>query len=447
MKIVVIGTGYVGLVAGTCFAEMGNKVTCVDVDAAKVAQLQRGHVPIHEPGLDALLAANTQAGRLAFSDNLARVLPGAEAVFIAVGTPQGPDGAADLQQVMDAATAIGASLDHYAVIAIKSTVPVGTADAVSAVIRQGLARRGVTADCDVISNPEFVKEGAAVRDFMSPDRVIIGTGSERARDTMRELYRTFMRTHDRLMFMGVHDAELAKYAANAMLATKISFINEIAGIAERVGADIENVRLGIGADQRIGHHFIYPGCGYGGSCFPKDVKALVHAAEAAGFDPVLLKAVEARNARQKTVLFDKLAQYFDQQLAGREIAVWGLAFKPGTDDVREAPALDLLRQLLAAGARVRAHDPVAIASARTALGGDWEARGQLRFTEDPYAALDGADALVLVTEWKQYRQPDFADIRQRLRTPLVIDGRNQYNPQRLRQLGFLYSGVGRSAGS
>jgi UDPglucose 6-dehydrogenase len=442
MKIAVIGTGYVGLVTGACFAEMGNRVVCVDIDAAKVARMSTGEIPIYEPGLEAVVTANVADGRLGFTTDLATAIEGAVAVFIAVGTPQGEDGSADLQYVLAAAAQIGECLSTYTVIVNKSTVPVGTADKVRDVISASLARRGVDVAFDVVSNPEFLKEGSAVKDFMSPDRIIVGTDSEPARELMRELYRTFMRTNDRLMFMGVRDAELTKYAANAMLATKISFINEVANIAERVGADIENVRLGIGADQRIGHHFIYPGCGYGGSCFPKDVKALTRIAEDNGLEPVLLNAVEQRNHRQKQVLFEKLSRFFDGELAGREIAIWGLAFKPGTDDLREASSLVLIRLLMEAGATVRAHDPVAMAAAERELA-EWRDAGRLRFVADQYDALDGADALVLVTEWKQYRQPDFDRVKQLLRTPVILDGRNQYSAQRLRGSGLLYSGIGR----
>ena len=443
MKIAVIGTGYVGLVTGACFAEMGNHVTCVDVDVAKVARLQAGAIPIYEPGLEAVVVANIAADRLSFTGRIAEAVMDAAVVFIAVGTPQGEDGAADLQYVLAAAEQIAACLDRYTVVVNKSTVPVGTADKVHAAIAAVLAKRGVAVEYDVISNPEFLKEGSAVKDFMSPDRVIVGTDSERARELMRELYHTFMRTNDRLMFMGVRDAELTKYAANAMLATKISFINEIANIAEKVGADIEQVRLGIGADQRIGYHFIYPGCGYGGSCFPKDVKALVKIAEEGNLESVLLNAVEERNARQKNVLFEKLSRFFEDDLKNRTIAIWGLAFKPGTDDVREASSLVLIRKLLEAGASVRAHDPVAIASARSELG-NLPGIERVVYVESEYEALTGADALVLVTEWKQYRQPDFGVIKERLNAPIILDGRNQYSPERLRRAGFIYSGIGRA---
>lgn len=442
MKIAVIGTGYVGLVTGACFAEMGNHVTCVDVDAAKVARLQAGEISIYEPGLEAVVVANVTDGRLSFTSQIAEAVKDAVSVFIAVGTPQGEDGSADLQYVLAAAEQIGACLERYTVVVNKSTVPVGTADKVQAVIATGLEKRGVAVEFDVISNPEFLKEGSAVKDFMSPDRVIVGTDSERAREVMRELYRTFMRTNDRLMFMGVRDAELTKYAANAMLATKISFINEIANIAERVGADIEQIRLGIGADRRIGHHFIYPGCGYGGSCFPKDVKALVRIAEENKFEPVFLNAVEERNTRQKEVLFEKLDAFFEGDLKSKTIAIWGLAFKPGTDDVREASSLVLIRKLLAVGANIRVHDPVAINAVKRELA-SVNGVDRVTFVDDEYEALKNADALVLVTEWKQYRQPDFEIIKSKMNSPFIVDGRNQYEPEKLRHMGFHYSGIGR----
>lgn len=442
MRVAVVGTGYVGLVTGVCFAEMGNHVTCIDLNEAKVERLRSGDIPIYEPGLDALVHSNQRQGRIAFTSDVAEAVRDAVVVFIAVGTPQGEDGSADLRYVLAAAEQLGECMERYTVIVNKSTVPVGTADRVRDAVDAALKRRKIAVEFDVVSNPEFLKEGSAVQDFMSPDRVIVGSDSERARVLMRELYSTFMRTHDRLMFMGVRDAELTKYAANAMLATKISFINEIAAIAERVGADVEQVRLGIGADQRIGYHFIYPGCGYGGSCFPKDVKALAHIAQDAGLEPLLLNAVEKRNARQKQVLFDKLSNIFSDDLSDRCIALWGLAFKPGTDDMREAPSLELIRALLDAGAEVRLHDPVAMTVAKTEVAG-FSGVERVRFFDDAYEALQGADALVLVTEWKQYRQPDFERIRQGLCNPLILDGRNQYNPERLRAMGFRYIGIGR----
>lgn len=444
MKIAVIGTGYVGLVTGTCFAEMGNSVTCIDIDARKIAKLYQGQIPIYEPGLEPLVQANVKAGLLHFTTDLGEGIKDAKVIFIAVGTPQGEDGSADLQYVLAAARSVGENLHNYCCIVDKSTVPVGTAELVEKTIGEALSARGVNIEYDVASNPEFLKEGAAVQDFLKPDRIIVGTQSERARNVMRELYQPFMRNHEKLMFMGVREAELTKYVANAMLATKISFINEMSTIAERVGADIEQVRLGIGADQRIGYHFIYPGCGYGGSCFPKDVKALIKVAEEHDVDPLLLNAVEQRNSKQKEVLFEKLHRFFDGDLKGRTISLWGLAFKPGTDDVREASSLTLIRQLLDAGATIQAHDPVAVDATKIALGSVCVNNPGLCFIEDQYQALEGADALVLVTEWKQYRQPDFELIKKRLKTPLIVDGRNQYQPQALRNAGFVYSGIGRT---
>ena len=441
MKLVVVGTGYVGLVTGTCFAEMGNEVICVDQDVDKLSRLRQGQVPIYEPGLEPMVQDNVRAGRLSFTSDLGTALLGASMAFIAVGTPSGEDGRADLSQVLTVARDIAQHMQAPLLVVNKSTVPVGTGDRVSDILQEGLQRRGLDLAVEVVSNPEFLKEGAAIEDFMRPDRIIVGTDQARARSLMETLYAPFMRNHHKLMFMGRRDAEMSKYAANAMLATKISFINEMALLAESLGADIEQVRQGIGADQRIGYHFIYPGCGYGGSCFPKDVKALIGMAQEAGIAPSLLQAVEARNQAQKERLFAKLEQHLGT-LAQRRIAVWGLAFKPGTDDTREAPATRLLQQLLAAGAQVRAHDPVAMAHSRREFAAACAA-GSLIYVEDPYDAVEGADALVLVTEWKPYRQPDFMRLRQRMRTPLIIDGRNQYQPAALRELGFIYSGIGR----
>ncbi len=442
MKLVMVGSGYVGLVTGCCFAEMGNEVVGVDVDAVRVNALRAGECPIYEPGLEAILRSNLEAGRLKFSTNLAEALPGAEVVFIAVGTPPSEDGSADLRYVLDVAEQLGQWLTHSLVVVDKSTVPVGTADRVAACIHAGLQTRGLDFQVDVASNPEFLKEGAAVDDFMRPDRIIVGTESPYTRTVMTELYRPFMRSHEKLMFMRPRDAELTKYAANALLATKISFINEMALLAEALGVDIEQVRLGIGADQRIGYHFIYPGCGYGGSCFPKDVQALIRMGQDQQLQPLLLEAVEERNRRQKSRIFAKLQTHLGENLQTKVIALWGLAFKPGTDDLREAPASQLIAQLLQAGAQIRAHDPVAMAHSQK----EWATAvqsGQIHYGADPYQILQGADALVLVTEWKPYRQPDFQRIRALLRTPLVIDGRNQYVPERVRQAGLIYSGIGR----
>jgi len=439
MRVTIFGTGYVGLVTGTCLADVGNDVTCVDVDADKIAQLASGGIPIYEPGLEPLVRRNREAGRLRFTTDAGTALSRAQVVFIAVGTPPDEDGSADLRHVLAVARTIGRMLDHDAVIVNKSTVPVGTADAVRATIAAELVERGVEIDFDVVSNPEFLKEGAAVQDCMRPDRIVIGADDPHAVDVLRALYAPFNRNHERIVAMDVRSAELTKYAANAMLATKISFMNEIAGIAERVGADIEHVRRGIGSDPRIGYHFIYPGAGYGGSCFPKDVKALEHTARQRGGDPQLLAAVEAVNARQKRRLFALLEQHFEGRLAGRTVALWGLAFKPNTDDMREAPSRVLLEQLWDAGAAVRAHDPEAMRETERLYG----QRPDLLLCADPYAALDGADALVIVTEWKAFRSPDFERIRALLKHPVLIDGRNLFEPAAVEAAGIAYYGIGR----
>jgi len=443
MQLAIIGTGYVGLVTGACFAEMGLKVTCVDVDARKIENLKQGILPIHEPGLDVVVKTNHAEGRLRFTTELAEALQGCEACFIAVGTPPGEDGSADLSHVLTVARQIGQLLDRYLVVVDKSTVPVGTADKVRLAIREELQKRGIEVPFDVVSNPEFLKEGAAVEDFMKPDRIVVGTDSERATELMRRLYTPFNRNHDRTLFMGIRDAEMTKYAANSMLATKISFINEIAVLCDRLGVDVEQVRRGIGSDQRIGFQFIYPGCGYGGSCFPKDVKALIHTAELAGLEPALLKAVEERNQRQKQVLFAKIIDRFGADLSGLTFGVWGLAFKPGTDDMREASSVVLLEQLISAGARVRAYDPVAMGVAAASLPPQWFSDGSLVLVEHQYAALEGADALVLVTEWKPFRSPDFSAMLRLMAKPVIFDGRNQYDPAETVAAGFEYCGIGR----
>jgi UDPglucose 6-dehydrogenase len=443
MHITVIGTGYVGLVTGTCFAEMGNFVTCVDVDVNKVERLKQGIIPIYEPGLDPLVQSNFRDGRLKFTTDLAEAMATSNLYFIAVGTPPGEDGSADLQYVLAVAREIGRHLERYAVIVDKSTVPVGTADKVRAAIGEELDRRGIAIPFDVVSNPEFLKEGAAVEDFMRPDRIVVGADSDPARDLMHGLYANFSRNHNRILFMGVRDAEMTKYAANAMLATKISFMNEVAALCDRFGVDVEQVRLGIGSDSRIGYSFIYPGCGYGGSCFPKDVKALIHMAEEAALEPLVLGAVHHRNERQKEVLFEKITARLGDDLSGLTFGLWGLAFKPGTDDMREAPAVVLLHQLIGAGARVRAYDPEAMEVARAELPRAWFENGTLTLAQHQYDALEGSDALVLVTEWKPFRHPDLGAVKRLLRTPLVFDGRNQYDPQRLRGEGFEYFGIGR----
>ncbi len=443
MILSVIGAGYVGLVTGACFAEMGNAVTCLDTDSAKIAALRQGKLPFFEPGLAELVSANSREGRLRFTDTPAEAIGDAQVHFIAVGTPPLEDGAADLSHVLEVARQIGRTVRHDCIVVDKSTVPVGTADRVRAAIDEELARRGATIRVEVASNPEFLKEGDAVNDFMRPERVIVGTDSPRAVETLRQLYAPFTRNHERLIVMGARDAELTKYAANAMLATRISFMNEIAGLCERLGVDVENVRRGIGSDSRIGHAFIYPGCGYGGSCFPKDMKALIHMAQSGGLAPGVLQAVEARNQAQKQRLFEKIRERFGAALAGRVIALWGLAFKPGTDDLREAPAVALIERLLEAGAKVRAYDPVAMPNARKMLPAAWQQAGKLEFVEHPYDATRDADALALVTEWKPFRHPDFETMKKLMKTPVIFDGRNQYDPRQVRAAGFEYFGIGR----
>jgi UDPglucose 6-dehydrogenase len=442
MKLTIVGTGYVGLVTGACFAEMGNDVLCVDLDARKIERLRQGELPIFEPGLKEIVLRNVAEGRLHFTTDVREGVRFGTMQFIAVGTPPGEDGSADMQHVLAAARAIGRHMSDYKLVIDKSTVPVGTADAVQAEIAAALAERGMgKVPFSVVSNPEFLKEGAAVEDFMRPDRIIVGADDERAAFLMRALYAPFQRQRDKLVMMDVRSAELTKYAANAMLATRISFMNEMALLAEKLGADIEQVRRGIGSDARIGPQFLYAGCGYGGSCFPKDVKALL--SSAAGVDEPLhvLKAVEVANERQKHVLVERVVRRFGPDLRGLRIALWGLAFKPDTDDVREAPSLVLVRELAARGARIVAHDPEAMDRAREALG-DVAA---LDYAASPLAALEGADALVVVTEWKVYRLPDFARMRSLLRQPVVIDGRNLYEPEMMRECGLEYHPLGRPA--
>ena len=445
MKLTVVGTGYVGLVTGACFAEMGNEVTCVDVDQKKVEGLRQGVLPIYEPGLDAIVHTNTRAGRLKFTTSLAEAMRDSNVYFIAVGTPPGEDGSADLKHVLAVAREIGQHIERYAVVVDKSTVPVGTGDRVRAAVQGEIDRRGGKVGFDIVSNPEFLKEGAAVEDFMRPDRVVIGTDSERARAIMHELYAPFVRNHDRILYMGVREAEMTKYAANAMLATRISFMNEVANLCERLGVDVESVRVGIGSDPRIGYSFIYAGCGYGGSCFPKDVKALIHMAEQQDFEPKLLRAVEDRNDSQKHLLFEKIVRRFGADLSGRTFGLWGLAFKPGTDDMREAPSIVLLHELIGAGARVVAHDPVAMDAARRELPAAWFSGGQLRFAPDQYETLRDVDAMALVTEWKPFRHPDFERMRALMKSAVIFDGRNQYDPKAMKESGFEYYGVGRGA--
>lgn len=443
MKLTVVGTGYVGLVTGACFAEMGNMVTCVDVDTQKIAGLKNGVLPIYEPSLEPIVIGNHKEGRLQFVTSLADPLAISPVYFIAVGTPPGEDGSADLQYVLAVAREIGRHISEYSVIVDKSTVPVGTADKVRGAIAEELKKRRVNVPFDVVSNPEFLKEGAAVDDFMKPDRVVIGADSERARQVMHELYTSFMRNHERILYMGVKEAEMTKYAANAMLATKISFMNEIANLCDRMGVDVESVRTGIGSDSRIGYSFIYPGAGYGGSCFPKDVKAIIHMANQCGVEPKVLQAVEDRNELQKHFLFEKITQRFGNKLDGLVFGVWGLAFKPGTDDMREAPAKVLLEELINAGATAKAYDPVASEVARRELPAGWFNTGKLELVAHQNDAVKDVDALVLVTEWKPFRHPDFGVIKQLIKQPIIFDGRNQYEPAQLRKLGFEYRGIGR----
>ena len=439
MKVTIFGSGYVGLVTGACLAEVGNEVICVDIDQGKIDRLNQGEVPIHEPGLDSLIQRNRSAGRLRFTTDVDEGVAHGLFQFIAVGTPPDEDGSADLQYVTAVARSIGERMAEYRIIVNKSTVPVGTADRVRETVGAALAGRQTHVEFDVVSNPEFLKEGAAIDDFMKPDRIVVGADNPRTTELLRALYAPFNRNHDRLVCMDIRSAELTKYAANAMLATKISFMNELANLAERLGADIEKVRVGIGSDPRIGYHFIYPGCGYGGSCFPKDVKALERTARDVGYPAQLLQAVEGVNERQKLTLFEKIYAYFKGDLTGKTLAVWGLAFKPNTDDMREASSRVLMENLWAAGARVRAFDPVAMEETRRIYGD----RPDLTLCDSPEAALEGADALAIVTEWNVFRSPDFDGIRQALARPAIFDGRNLYDPVQLRAQGFDYFGIGR----
>ena len=439
MKLAVIGSGYVGLTSGACFADMGNNVICVDNDSRKIDMLNRGEIPIFEPGLESMVKRNVAEGRISFSTDIKKAVEESLILFIAVGTPPEEDGSADLSHVLAAAGEIAEHMNDYKIIVDKSTVPVGTADRVKARIREVLEQRGSKLDFDVVSNPEFLKEGAAIEDFMRPDRVVIGTDSEQAAHAMRTLYAPFNRTHDRVIVMSIRSAEMTKYAANALLATKISFINEISRLCEAYGADVEEVRNGIGSDSRIGYKFIYPGVGYGGSCFPKDIKALIHMSSAVAYDSRILKAVEAVNQDQKHLLVQKLISHFGQNLKGKTFAVWGLAFKPQTDDMREAPAIVIIRALIAAGAKIRAFDPVAMQEAKRIFG---NLEGFI-LCSDEYEALKGADAMLLITEWRQFRYPDFKRIKAELKEAVIFDGRNQYEPKALREMGFTYYGIGR----
>jgi UDPglucose 6-dehydrogenase len=439
VKITMVGTGYVGLVTGACLADTGNEVLCLDLDERKIATLKDGRIPIYEPGLEAIVRRNAAAGRLRFTTDVAHSVDHGTMQFIAVGTPPEEDGSADLRHVVAAARSIGRHMHAYRVIVDKSTVPVGTADLVRDTIAGELNARGIDVPYSVVSNPEFLKEGAAVEDFMRPDRVVVGCDDERATQLMRALYAPFQRNHERMLVMDVRSAELTKYAANAMLATRISFMNELANLAERLGADVEQVRRGIGSDPRIGYHFLYAGAGYGGSCFPKDVKALQHTAQENGMHLRVLEAVEQANEAQKRVLLDKITARFGERLDGRCFALWGLAFKPDTDDMREAPSRVLIDGLTRLGARVVAYDPAALHEAQRVFGD----QPALRYAPSPMAALEDADALVIVTEWKEFRSPDFEEITRRLRHRVVFDGRNLYEPQMVRAFGLEYHGIGR----
>jgi len=440
MKITVVGTGYVGLVSGTCMAEVGNDVLCLDVDPEKIRILEEGGIPIYEPGLQEMVRRNVAAGRLSFTTSVEKAVQHGTIQFIAVGTPPDEDGSADMKYVLAAATNIGRLMTDYKVVVDKSTVPVGTADLVRATIAGELQKRGIEVPYSVVSNPEFLKEGAAVEDFMRPDRIVVGADDEQAILLMRALYSPFQRNHERLIVTDVKSAELTKYAANAMLATRISFMNELANLAETLGADIEMVRQGIGSDPRIGYHFLYPGCGYGGSCFPKDVKALIKtAADKSGIELKVLTAVEQANDAQKQVLSRKIKQHFGNDLSGKHIALWGLAFKPNTDDMRDAPSRTLLADLFAAGASVTAYDPVAIHEAKRIFGNE----PRLQYGGNPMECLEGADALVIVTEWKEFRSPDFDTIKKKLKSPVVFDGRNLYDPKFVRSQGIEYFPIGR----
>ena len=440
MNITVIGSGYVGLVSGTCFSEMGNNVTCVDIDADKIAKLKKGILPIFEPGLEPMVVKNVQNGNLHFTTDLSSVIGNSEIVFIAVGTPMGNDGSADLQYVLAVAKSIGESIQNRIIVVDKSTVPVGTADKVKATIQKELDKRNESIDFDVVSNPEFLKEGAAINDFMKPDRVVVGAESEFAIEKMKQLYAPFTMSHDRFIAMDIRSAEMTKYAANAMLATKISFMNEIANICEKVGADANQVRIGIGSDARIGYSFIYPGCGYGGSCFPKDVKALKKIAEEHNYQAKLITSVEEVNDAQKLVIANKIVTRFGEDLTGKTFGVWGLAFKPGTDDMREAPSIYVIKELIKRGAKIQAYDPKAVEEAKSCYLKDIE---NIEYVSSKYQAIEKADALVLLTEWKEFRSPDFNEIKTQLNTPVIFDGRNQYHMFNLAAKGFEYYQIGK----
>ncbi len=439
MRLTIFGSGYVGLVTGACMAEMGNHVVCYDIDAEKINRLNNGEMPIYEPGLDAYIQRNCESGRLEFTTDASKAVDHGLFQFVAVGTPPDEDGSADLKHVLAVARSIGEHMNDYRIIVDKSTVPVGTADKVKAEIAAVLQQRGKSIEFDVVSNPEFLKEGAAIADFMKPDRIVVGTDNPRTTELLRTLYEPFNRNHDRLISMDIRSAELTKYAANAMLATKISFMNELANLAERFGADIEHVRVGIGSDPRIGYHFIYPGAGYGGSCFPKDVQALAKSAAAVGYDAALLNAVEDVNGRQKLRVFEKLKSHYGNDLDGKTIALWGLSFKPSTDDMREAPSRVIMEALWDAGAKVRAYDPEAMPEAARIYP---DQKG-LELCDTAYGALDGCDALVIITEWQEFRSPDFSEFKEKLADAVVFDGRNLYEPETVENLGIQYYAIGR----
>lgn len=437
MNVAIVGTGYVGLVSGTCFAEMGANVICVDVNKQKIEDLQNGRIPIYEPGLDEMVLRNYREGRLKFTTDLSTCLDEVEIVFSAVGTPPDEDGSADLRYVLEVAHTIGANMNKYLLVVTKSTVPVGTAKKVKAAIQEELDKRNVKIGFDVASNPEFLKEGAAIKDFMSPDRVVVGIESERAKELMTKLYRPFLLNNFRVIFTDIPSAEMIKYAANSMLATRISFMNDIANLCELVGADVNMVRKGIGTDSRIGNKFLYPGCGYGGSCFPKDVKALIKTAELNGYDMRVLRAVEDVNEHQKSILFEKLQRYFDNQLDGKTIAIWGLSFKPETDDMREATSLVMIKKLLQSGCHVKVYDPIAMTECKRRIGEEVE------YAPDMYDAVLDADAMVLLTEWKQFRMPSWGVIKKAMRQLVIFDGRNIYDALEMNELGFVYHCIGR----
>lgn len=437
MNIAIVGTGYVGLVSGTCFSEMGINVTCVDIDKNKIGKLQNGEIPIYEPGLDEMVLRNVEAGRLHFTTDLASCLDDVKIVFSAVGTPPDEDGSADLKYVLEVARTVGRNMNKYLVLVTKSTVPVGTAKKVKAAIQEELDKRGVSIDFDVASNPEFLKEGAALKDFMSPDRVVVGVESERARELMNKLYKPFVLNNYRILFMDIPSAEMTKYAANSMLATRISFMNDIANLCELVGADVDMVRRGIGTDARIGTKFLYPGCGYGGSCFPKDVKALIHTGKEYGYHMRVIEAVEAVNETQKSIVFEKLFSVFNGDLKDKTVALWGLSFKPETDDMREAPALVIIEKLLANGAKVNVYDPIAMDECKRRIS------NKVTYYKDMYEAIIDADALALVTEWKQFRIPSWKVVKKAMKGNVVVDGRNIYDYKEVESEGFIYRGIGK----